>query len=238
MVEKTLNLALALKLGAELRRAGQEVLLSREADVEVPLKQRLDLARRAGTAAFVSLHHNSASSPLAAGVETYHQARRAESRRLAGLLQGALVEATGLADRGIKVRLREDGQDYYYVLREAPMAAVICEVGFLTSPADAKRLALPAFQDEAARALAGALVRFIAPAAPAPFPDVPADHWAAAAVGWAARTGVLKGYPDGRFHGPEPATRFELAAALYRLYSSQNLPDDQHQGKTGEKAEG
>ncbi|HHY92839.1 MAG TPA: N-acetylmuramoyl-L-alanine amidase [Firmicutes bacterium] len=237
-MEKNLNLALAVRLREELKKAGLEAVLSREADVDVPLKQRLELARRAGVAAFVSLHHNSASSALASGAETYYQARRPESRRLAGLLQSSLVEATGLTDRGIKTRLREDGQDYYYILREASLPAVICEVAFLTNPSDAQRLAASAFQDEAARALAAALVRFVTPAAPGPFPDVPADHWAAAAVAWAVHRGILQGYPDGRFHGPEPATRYELAGALYRLYSSQHLTDDQHQGKAGEKPEG
>ena len=34
-----------------------------------------------------------------------------------------------------------------------------------------------------------------------PFRDVPADHWAAKAVGDMRALGLLDGYPDGRFHG-------------------------------------
>ena len=47
------------------------------------------------------------------------------------------------------------------------------------------------------------LTRRIAADAPArtrPFRDVPADHWAAKAVGDLRALGLLDGYPDGRFH--------------------------------------
>lgn len=232
---------MALKVREELKKAGLEVLLSRENDVEVPLKARIDKARRVGAEVLLSLHHNSAASPAAAGAETYYQSRRPESRRLAALVQEYLVKATGLADRGLKTRLREDGRDYYYLLREAPMPAAILEVAFLTSPVDQKRLSSPDFQEQAARALAAALTRFVAPPAPGPFPDVPSDHWAARAVAWAAQQGILSGYPDGRFHGTEPATRYELAAALFRLagtLSGQKPADDQHEREAGEKPEG
>jgi N-acetylmuramoyl-L-alanine amidase len=231
---------LALKVREELKKAGLEVLLSRENDVEVPLKARIDKARRVGAEVLLSLHHNSAASPAAAGAETYYQSRRPESRRLAALVQEYLVRATGLADRGLKTRLREDGRDYYYLLREAPMPAAILEVAFLTSPVDQKRLSSPDFQEQAAKALATALKRFVAPPAPGPFPDVPSDHWAYQAVSWAAREGILSGYPDGRFHGSEPATRYELAAALFRLAgrpSGEKLADDQHQREAGQEPE-
>lgn len=236
-MEKTLNLTLALKVKEALQKAGQDVVLSREGDTDVPLEARVNLARQVGAALLLSLHHNSATSPQAGGAETYYQASRPESRRLANLVQTALTKATGLAYRGVKTRLRSDGREYYYILREAPMPAVICEVGFLTNPADAARLGTPAFQEAAAHALAGALLQFVAPAPAGPFPDVPPDHWAAPAVAWAARRGLLRGYPDGRFHGEEAVTRYELAGVLYRL-AGQELANGKHQGEAGQKAEG
>lgn len=36
-----------------------------------------------------------------------------------------------------------------------------------------------------------------------PFPDVPADHWAADAIRHLKAEDLLKGYPDGRFHGSD-----------------------------------
>ena len=49
----------------------------------------------------------------------------------------------------------------------------------------------------------------------APFSDVPADHWAKDAVDTLHGNGALKGYPDGKFHGDKPMTRYEYAEMLY-----------------------
>ncbi|MCL2683916.1 MAG: S-layer homology domain-containing protein, partial [Synergistaceae bacterium] len=40
-----------------------------------------------------------------------------------------------------------------------------------------------------------------------PFMDVPASHWAYDAVAQLASRGIVSGYPDGTFKGPQPATR-------------------------------
>lgn len=55
---------------------------------------------------------------------------------------------------------------------------------------------------------------------PGPFPDVPANHWAAEAVKQMAGSGIMKGLPDGKFKGEKPVTRYELAVALARLVQS------------------
>ena len=49
----------------------------------------------------------------------------------------------------------------------------------------------------------------------APFSDVPADHWAKDAVDTLHGNGAIKGYPDGKFHGDKPMTRYEYAQMLY-----------------------
>ena len=61
------------------------------------------------------------------------------------------------------------------------------------------------------------LVAFAAPAFAAnPFADVPMNHWAYDAVAQLASTGCLVGYPDGSYKGPQPATRYEVAAIVAR----------------------
>jgi hypothetical protein len=50
------------------------------------------------------------------------------------------------------------------------------------------------------------------------FADVPFDHWAYSAVEQLAQVGVLEGYPDGTFKGPQPLTRYEFAVAIARAY--------------------
>ena len=48
-------------------------------------------------------------------------------------------------------------------------------------------------------------------------PDVPANHPAAPAVGSMIKMGIMKAQPDGKFHGKQPVTRYELAVVLDRF---------------------
>ena len=48
------------------------------------------------------------------------------------------------------------------------------------------------------------------------FPDVPENHWAYEAVAAMAKSGLVKGYPDGEFKGDRNMTRYEFAAMLYK----------------------
>lgn len=62
------------------------------------------------------------------------------------------------------------------------------------------------------------LVLFTAGARGAVYDDVPFEHWAYDAVSALTERGELTGYPDGRFHGTGPLTRYEAAVALWRLH--------------------
>lgn len=72
-LEKDLVLAVALHTRQALEDTGLvDVLLSRDADVDVDLVRRPRMANAASADVFVSLHMNSAGSPRASGVETYY----------------------------------------------------------------------------------------------------------------------------------------------------------------------
>ncbi|MBQ6841987.1 MAG: S-layer homology domain-containing protein [Firmicutes bacterium] len=62
------------------------------------------------------------------------------------------------------------------------------------------------------------------PDAEAAFADVPAEHWAAGAIGALAAEGSLAGYPDGSFAPGKSITRAETAALLARAL--QLVPQD------------
>lgn len=47
-----------------------------------------------------------------------------------------------------------------------------------------------------------------------PFPDVPAGHWAAEVVSFAAEEGWVSGYPDGTFRPDAPVSRAEAVKIL------------------------
>ncbi len=68
------------------------------------------------------------------------------------------------------------------------------------------------------------LVAFAAPAFAAnPFADVPMNHWAYDAVAQLAANGIVVGYPDGAYKGPQAATRYELAAVVARALANVDM---------------
>ncbi|HHQ48108.1 MAG TPA: N-acetylmuramoyl-L-alanine amidase [Acidobacteria bacterium] len=77
-----------------------------------------------------------------------------ESAQLALSIQHQLNSLLGLPDRGVK-------QAPFVVLTGATMPAALVEVGFLSNPDEARRLADPAYQDRLARALATGIAGFL-----------------------------------------------------------------------------
>ena len=66
----------------------------------------------------------------------------------------------------------------------------------------------------------------------AQYPDVTDEHWAKPYIDRWSDSGILKGYPDGKFHPDDPVTRGQLSAILYSIlgiepiagYSYPDLP--------------
>jgi len=69
--EKDVVLDVAKRLGARLRERGLRVVMTRDADVFVPLERRTAIANDARGDLFVSVHANAATDRKAQGVETY-----------------------------------------------------------------------------------------------------------------------------------------------------------------------
>ncbi len=58
------------------------------------------------------------------------------------------------------------------------------------------------------------------------YSDVPENHWAYEALVRLKREGLLVGYPDGEFKGRRLTTRYELASAIYAVYTNlKNVTD-------------
>jgi len=189
MMEKDVALAIALEVERLLRRRDDlDVVLTRRGDEELGLVERTEMANREQADVFISIHSNGWYDPTANGIETYflspaksewdaEVAREEnasvaaaedldfilwdlvqslyiqESATLAESIQSALVRETGLENRGVK-------QAGFRVLVGAYMPAVLVEVGFLSNPDDASRLAQSSFHRQVARALADAVLDF------------------------------------------------------------------------------
>ncbi|HZO93814.1 MAG TPA: S-layer homology domain-containing protein [Candidatus Baltobacteraceae bacterium] len=69
----------------------------------------------------------------------------------------------------------------------------------------------------AASLAVGSLLALGRPATATPFSDVPANHWAYQAIQSLAADGLVEGYPDGKFKGDRPLTRYEMAVIVARV---------------------
>ena len=96
------------------------------------LQARVRDANAWGADYFLSIHTNSAESPAATGSEAFSYAFGTAGYRLGSDILTGMTNATGLRNRGMKVR------PSLYVLRRTAMPAVLLELGFITNPRDAK----------------------------------------------------------------------------------------------------
>lgn len=161
------NLRVALLARPLVAAAGHEVQLTREADVTVDLAQRVALANSWLADVVVSLHADASSNPATKG---HHAIRSIHARpgeggdKLANLLVDKLTEATGRPPFSRRVWSRpsesQPGRDYYAIIRETAMPAVILERGFLTNAEDAALLFCEEFLRRQAEGIATAVAAY------------------------------------------------------------------------------
>ncbi len=171
--EKALNLRVATRLRELLLQAGYDVTITRTSDAQVnadnkdltgdgkttlsdDLQARVDVANRARTDVFVSVHFNGISDPAMKGTYVFYDPDRPFSdrnRALAEMVDAAVVRSLKDAgyttvDRGARTDTSVLGGDHYYLLspktdlvpRPSEMPAIIGEALFLTNDDDANAL--------------------------------------------------------------------------------------------------
>ncbi len=125
--EKWINLAVVHRLKDKLELDGAKVLLTRIDDRFLSLSERADLANMLRPEVFISVHHNSAASPISNGTETYWT--HSSSYALADSLNANLVSNMQTANRGAQNR-------NLAVTRLTNMPAALTEASFITSDAE------------------------------------------------------------------------------------------------------
>ncbi|WP_347551975.1 N-acetylmuramoyl-L-alanine amidase [Pseudalkalibacillus hwajinpoensis] len=144
LLEKDINLDVALYLKKKLKSAGANVVMTRRDDTFLELRERSNIANSLNADAFISVHTNAASE-AAHGIETYWYDKysSAESKALAESIQKRLIEVTEASNRGVK-------NQSFSVIRESKMASVLVEVGFLTNNEEYKLLLTQPYREELA----------------------------------------------------------------------------------------
>ncbi|HEV8299023.1 MAG TPA: N-acetylmuramoyl-L-alanine amidase [Acidimicrobiales bacterium] len=171
--ESELNLAVAQETKRILEAAGVAVVLSRTADYRITLASRARIATALGAAAFVSIHHNAGPDHQQGvpGTEVYYQAAdERASKRLAGLVHEEVVAAlspyalswSAFRDAGVKIRVNQQGEDYYGILRStAGVPSALAELAYVTNAPEEVLLKTAAFRTVEAQAVARGIVRFL-----------------------------------------------------------------------------
>jgi N-acetylmuramoyl-L-alanine amidase len=102
--EKDINLAAALALKARLERGGRyRVVLTRDADVYIPLADRVRVAQRSGADLFISLHSDSGPGAEVHGASVYTLSDKASMRAAKFVArEDWFMKASLTGDRGVR----------------------------------------------------------------------------------------------------------------------------------------
>lgn len=152
LMEKNINLDIAVKLKNFLEKENVEVILTREKDETVEPEDRISIVNESGADYVISIHCN--GGPVSAkGVETIFGYESEEGRKLA---QNILKEISKLdiTRRRAYYKLNAKREDYYYIIREAKPVSVIVETAFITNPSDNHMLSQNSYRKRIANAIA------------------------------------------------------------------------------------
>jgi N-acetylmuramoyl-L-alanine amidase len=163
--EPVFNLAVALRLRTLLENAGVTIVMTRTktAGVSMGNVARARIANRAGADLFLRIHADGSTDRSVHGTHTLVPARRrgwtddiyGVSRRAGRLVQAALVKRLGSADRGLNERSDITGFNW------ANVPSILVEVGYLTNPAEDRRLASASYRRKTARGLCEGTLRVL-----------------------------------------------------------------------------
>ncbi|GAB4317159.1 MAG: hypothetical protein Kow0059_10080 [Candidatus Sumerlaeia bacterium] len=156
LLERDVNLTVALFLRDMLQQAGAEVIMTRTTDRRMTpigatypqeLHARCDVAEDGDAHFFIAVHHNAPGANAdpskinATAVFTFNNSApesAAFERALAASIETRLKAALQIESRGVH-------QDNFHVLRENTRPSVLTEASFITNPDEERRLRDPAY---------------------------------------------------------------------------------------------
>lgn len=134
-LEKDDNLNLTLKVRDKLEEKGVKVVLTREDDSDVTLKERCKKANKKQCDFFLAIHRN--SSATGSGFEAWvPKIEKGNETKVANKLLEALSDVDGQVNRGVKSGYRDSTANNYYINANTNMPSILLEVGFVTDDKD------------------------------------------------------------------------------------------------------
>ena len=166
-LEKDINLAVAKKVEAALKKQGIRVSMTRTADEMVheegmpqekqtDMRLRCDRINSSGARCAVSIHQNSFTDTSASGAQVFYYTGSEEGRQFADLMQAELIRQVDPANRRVS-----KANDSYYLLRKTTIPLLIVECGFMSNPSEAELLQDEAVQEKIAGAICAGIQQYL-----------------------------------------------------------------------------
>ena len=168
VLEKDLNLAVALKLRALLSEADVNVVMTRDRDIMLAsddsshkkrddLNARLAMSEKYDNCIFVSIHMNKFPVAKYSGLQVYYSPNNEESARLAEVIRNNTV--TYLQKDNTRNTYAADSS--IYILNNIKVPAVLVECGFLSNPEEAALLQTDEYQNKLAAIVFASVIDYL-----------------------------------------------------------------------------
>jgi N-acetylmuramoyl-L-alanine amidase len=132
IIEKNVNLVIALELEKSLNGKGAQVILTRNADDNVPLGNRVNLINTIKPEIFISIHQNSFIFSSTNGVEAYCYEMDEDGIKLSEHVEFFMNQELKIKNRGVKI-------GDYHLLRETKVSGIILECMYMSGDCDSLR---------------------------------------------------------------------------------------------------
>lgn len=163
VLEKDINLSIALKLKQILEERDIRVIMTRECDKSLAtegarnkktsdLVNRVEIINSENADLLISIHQNSFTDASASGAQVFYHGMSDSGKEFGELLQEILVADVDPENK----RLAKAGSDYY-ILRKSVCPGVIVECGFLSNPRELELLCEEVYQRKLANAIGKAV---------------------------------------------------------------------------------
>ena len=153
VLEKDVNLSVALFLKANLESQGMEVIMTRDTDKALyssesstnkkkeDLAKRIEIITETNPDFVLCIHQNIFTDAKYSGAQVFYYQESEESARLAACLQAQLIAGVDPDN----TRVPKSNMNYY-MLKNSPVPIVIVDCGFLTNAEEEAKLGTEEYQ--------------------------------------------------------------------------------------------
>lgn len=171
VVEKDINLSIALKLHDMLKVNGFDVVLTRDTDKALndstapttrkkkssDIHNRFEMAKSYENALLISIHQNKFTQSKYFGAQIFYGPKNPQSKMFAEIMQRRMIDMLQPENK----RVYKACGDSVYLIYNAPMPALLVECGFISNPEDAHKLVTGEYQSRIAFTILAATAEYL-----------------------------------------------------------------------------